>query len=279
LFGLRSRAWAALATVAVGLTLTQLVHCAIALGVRVTLGRPADAPTGGDASPALWKKLAMSLALFGVFFASGFALQKAVYPSPPRAERENPPAVELHFLRIESLEAAPVAHLRRLLAHFLVIDFVAPYPGYSDFLIRDYGLHYWSLSLEEAGPEQWKPAQLALAGITLLAVLLAGIGFRRADAKFVAPALCVASQFALHLLYGREYILYSPHGHGVWVALLVAAAWRAFPKRGRAMFAAAALLAAGFLANDVAVLRHTYREVAAGLHIAVRNPDGSRVLR
>jgi len=272
-------AWAAIATLAVGLTLTQVIHCAIAFGVRATLGRPAPVADGGPVSPAPWRQLALSVVLFAVLFAGGLGLQKTFYPSERSDEHENPLAVELHFTRLESLRAEPVAHLGRLLGHFVVFDFVAPYPGYSDFLIRDYDLRWWSLSIEEAGPEQWKPPQVALAALTLLCVLLAATGFRRADAKYVAPALCVGSQFALHIFYGREYVLYSPHWHGVWVALLVAAAWQAFPKRRRPMLAFAAVLATAFLVNDLAVLRQTYREVDSGLHTQVRNLDGTPIVR
>jgi hypothetical protein len=267
--------WAALGTLAVGLTVTQLVHCAIALGVRTTLGRPSPTEGADAAAPVLRKKLALTLMLFAVLFASGLGLQKTFYPNATSAEGKNPLVTELHFLRTESLTAAPVAHVARLLAHFLVLDFVAPYPGYSDFLIRDYDLRYWSLSIEEAGAEQWTPPQLALAGVTLLAVLLACTGLRRGDARFVAPALCVASQFGLHIFYGREYILYSPHWHGVWVALLVAGAWQAFSRRKRPMFFLAALLAAALLVNDLAVLRRTHQEVEAGLQLTTRTPHGS----
>jgi hypothetical protein len=178
-------------------------------------------------------------------------------------------------MRTGHLAAAPVSHVGRLLGHFLVFDFVAPFPGHSDFLIRDYGLDYWSLSLEEAGPAQWAPAQLALAGAVLLAVLAACAGLRRADAKLLAPALCVGSQLALHIVYGREYVLYSPHWHGVLVAVLVAAAWNRFPHRCAAMLAAAALLSAAMLANDVVVMRAVYREVEAGLGLHTRDTTGA----
>jgi len=201
-------------------------------------------------------------------------LQSELYPQAARADAERPLAVELHFLRTDRLAAAPVSHTGRLIGHFLIFDFVAPFPGYSDFLIRDYALDYWSLSVEEAGLAQWAPAQIALAGAVLLAALAAFAGLRRADARFVAPALCVVSQFALHLAYGREYVLYSPHWHGVLVAVLVAAAWNRFPRRRGVMLAAAAVLSAAMLLNDLVVMRAVYREVEAGLGTRGRGAGG-----
>ena len=181
----------------------------------------------------------------------------------------------MHFLRGQRLAATPLAHAANVLGHFFVIDFVAPTPGYSDFLIRDYGMRYWSLSLEESGPARWTAAQAALAVVVLVGVLGAGVGLRRADARLLAPALCVAAQLALHLVYGREYILYSPHWHGVLVALLVAAAWRAYPRRRTAMLTVAAALSLALLANDVAVMRSVYSEFDAGLGIELRDTTGA----
>jgi hypothetical protein len=271
--------WGLLAVLGVGLTVTQLVHSVIALGVRATfarerpdVGAEAGTPAGGS---AIWPRLALVLALFAVLLWGGLRLQSELYPRAASADAEHPLAVELHFLRTGRLGAAPASHVGRLIGHFLVFDFVAPFPGHSDFLIRDYGADYWSLSVEEAGPAQWVPAQMALAGAVLLAVLAACYGLRRAGATFLAPALCVASQLALHVFYGREYVLYSPHWHAVLVAVLVAAAWNRFPRRRRAMLAAAAALSAAMLANDVVVMRTVYREVEAGLGLRGRDAAGA----
>jgi hypothetical protein len=271
--------WGLLGVLGVGLTITQIVYWAIALGVRVTLARErreANAPP-----PSIAPRLALALALFAALFWGGLRLQAQLYPSAEpaesvdRAEAEHPLAAERHFLRTGHLATAPVSHLGRLVGHFLVFDFVAPFPGYSDFLIRDYGFDYWSLSVEEAGSEQWAPVQRALACALLLAVLGACAGLRRAGARFVAPALGVASQFALHLLYGREYVVYSPNWHGVLVALLVAAAWTGFPRRRLAMLVAAVALSAGMLANDIVVMRAVYGEVEAGLGVRGRDAFGA----
>jgi hypothetical protein len=267
--------WGLLAVLGAGLTLTQLVYWIIALAARTTLGRDRSEEAAAAGARAIWPRLVLALALSATLFWGGLRVQSELYPQAARADVEHPLAVELHFLRTGHLAAAPVSHAGRLIGHFLVFDFVAPFPGHSDFLIRDYGLDYWSLSVEEAGLAQWAPAQIALAGALLLAVLAACAGLRRADAKFVAPALCVASQLALHLVYGREYVLYSPHWHGVLVAVLVAAAWNRLPRRRGAMLAAAAVLSAAMLLNDLVVMRAVYREVEAGLGTRGRDAAGA----
>jgi hypothetical protein len=172
------------------------------------------------------------------------------------------------------LAARPAEHVGRLVWHFAVVDFVAPFPARSDFLMRDYGLEYESLSLEEAGASHWATAQRALAAATIVAVLAGCWGLRRADARFVAPLVCIAAQFALHLLYGREYVLYAPHWHAVLVATLVAGVWRGSSRRRGVLLMASFALAAGLLANDVMVMDAAYREVASDLglpHAAAGN--------
>ena len=100
------------------------------------------------------------------------------------------------------------------------------------------------------------------------------LALRRADARFVAPALCIASQFGLHFFYGREYVLYAPHWHGVWVAMLVAACWNAWPTRRTILLVAIGALCVAMLANNLWVLSEVYRQVEAGLQIAVRDTHG-----
>ena len=51
-----------------------------------------------------------------------------------------------------------------------MFDFAAPFPGYADFLIRDYGFDYWSLSIEEARFDRVTALQWALAAVVLLGV-------------------------------------------------------------------------------------------------------------
>jgi hypothetical protein len=146
-------------------------------------------------------------------------------------------------------------------------------PAPSDFLIRG-GFDYWSLSVEAATLDDWRAPQLGLAAAVLVAVLVAAWLSPRRDPRMLAPVLCLAAHFALHWFYGREYVLYAPHWHGVLVAVLVAGAWNGLAARRNLVAAVAALLARGMIANDVVVLRAAYREAAAGLSVDVRDEQG-----
>jgi hypothetical protein len=206
---------------------------------------------------------------------AGTQLQAAWYPPATRAESGSALANELDFFRTAELGAAPVAHVARLLAHFAVFDFVAPFPGISEFLIRDYGLDYWSLSIEAAGASEWAPAQLVLALAVGLWVVLGCIGLRGGDACLLAALLGVGAQIAIHVFYGREYVLYAPHWHAVWVALLATGAWRALPRRALPLTLIALSLSAAMAVNDVVVMRAAYAEFEAGLGVSVRDSGGA----
>lgn len=269
-----SLVWGLIGVLCIGLTITQLVHWVIAVGVRATLLCRA----GAMETSALMRRLAVSAVLLVAVTAAAVELQSAWFPGTSRFYAENPIAGERPFFRTVSLTAEPFRHTLRLALHFAVLDFVPPFPGYSDFLIRDYGFDYWSLSIEEAGFERWSALQLLLAAGVLAAFATGCWALRKADVRLLAPCLCVASQFGLHLLYGREYILYSPSWHGVLVAVLVAAAWNAVRRRW-GVVAVCGALCAGMLVNDVAVLNAVYREVAAGLAIEVRDMTGALLRR
>lgn len=262
-------AWAGVLVLGIGLTLSQVVFAWIAFGVRLRVSPGARG--GGRARPAA---LALSLALAGVVAAG--LLQAWLYPGTRPFWTLDPLASEAPWLRIESLRETPLRHVGRLLAHFGVIDFAAPFPGYSDFLLRG-GFEYWSLSLEQAS---WTSAQLALgAAVGAAALLAAAAGARSRDPRLLAPVLCVAAQFVLHLFYGREYVLYSPHWHGVLVALLVAGAWNGMDRPVRFLPWVAATLSALLLVNNLLVLRSIYREVRFGLEAEHRDAEGRLRLR
>jgi hypothetical protein len=291
--------WGLLGVLGFGLTITQFCFWVFALAVRATLGRePADAgaaagsvtPSASSRKqqviPATMRKLrphsgrtaARLVLVVGVVVLLGWGgtqLQAAWYPPATQAESGSALANELNFFRTAELGAAPVAHLGRLFAHFTLLDFVAPFPGISEFLIRDYGLDYWSLSVEAAGVSEWAPAQLVLALAVGLWVVLGCIGLRGGDARLLAALLGVGTQFVIHVFYGREYVLYAPHWHAVWVALLVAGAWRALPRRALPLTVLALSLSAAMALNDVVVMREVYAEFEAGLGVSVRDSGGA----
>lgn len=273
-----SGVWALLAVPAVGMTLTQIVPWAIALAVR--LGTVA---VGGGGRRRRGGRLAAVLGLGLLLVAAAAVLQSRVYPGTDAFRHANPVAGERAYLRFEDAWRSPLRHAAVLAAHFLVIDFAAPFPAPSDFLFRGAQTpagraaarqSYWSLSAEEAGWRDWAPAQLALAACMALAVAAAASRTPRNDPRLLAPALVLLWHFALHLLYGREYVLYSPHWHALLVALLVAGLWNGLPARRRWLPWAAVALSAGLLANGVAVMRVVYREVGAGLETSKRDEAG-----
>jgi hypothetical protein len=253
--------WGALGAFCAAFTISQIAHWAIALGVRAGLAGGARA----------WARATLAAALAASLLVAGARLQAALYPPDP-SYAESTLRTEIAFLRARDLSARPFAHAARVVRQVALDAFAAPRPAYSDFLMRDYGLDYWSLSAEEAGLAE---RSLALAAALLLAIGFAVRGLvRGADARLLAPALCVASQLALHLVYGRELVLYAPHWQGVLVALLVAGAWRGAGGRRRWLPLAALALAAALLANNLAVLARVHDEVAVGLDAKLRDVRG-----
>ncbi len=267
--------WGVMGVLCIGLTITQIIPWLIALGVRVAfeLRRARAAGKGADLR-GLGRNLVLCAAILASLTWAGVRLQAQVFPGTQEFYAENPLEVERHFYRSEKIRSVPLQHTSRLLLHFVLFDFVSPFPAYSDFLIQKYGLRWWSLSIEETGFDQWRAPQLALAAALLAALAIACALLRRADASFLAPALCVASQFGLHFFYGREYILYSPHWHGVLVAILIAASWNSLSRRRWAVLAAAGALSGAMLVNDLVVLKSVYEEVDAGLGVDVRDTRG-----
>jgi len=267
--------WGLLAILGFGLTISQLCFWGAALALRTTLGRErsdVDA-SAGVAMP--WARLALVAGVAVSLGWCGVQLQAAWYPPATQLESGSALANELNFFRTAELSATPITHLARLLAHFALFDFVAPFPEASEFLIRDFGLDYWSLSIEAAGASGWGGAQLALALSVGLFVALGCFGLCGADARMVAAMIGVGIQFVIHVFYGREYVLYAPHWHAVWVALLVAGAWRALPQRVLPLTLVALGLSAAMAVNDVAVMREAYAEFEAGLAVSVRDGSGA----
>jgi len=207
------------------------------------------------------------------------ALQSAIYPGAKPFYREDILSDESPWMRVDDIRQMPLRHTARLLRQFAVYDFVAPFPAYSDYLIEFYDWDerdsYWSLSLEEKSLDDWQGLQWIPIAALAIWLGLAATGLRHADLRYAAPAAFVAFQLALHFVYGREYVLYSGNWHGVLVALLAAATWRA----GRRYRSAVALLVVGLsvsmLANNLAVLKRTYAEVEIGLGMPVRTATGA----
>ena len=264
--------WGGIAVFCVAITITQGVTWMIALAMRLSLLRRAGVEPGAG---GVALRVALALAVAVSLLWGGAGLQSRLYPGTDTFYDAGPFESARGYFRIEELGEAPLGHTARLVRHFVLYSFLAPRPAYSDFLMRDFGLDYWSLSIEASDRSHWRPAPRALAALLLLGLLVACVRYAKMDARFLAPGLWVASQFALHLLYGREYILYSPNWHGVLVAVVVAAAWNGVGARGRVVAsAAAAVLCAALLANNLTVMNAVYREFDAGLEAERRDASG-----
>jgi hypothetical protein len=264
--------WGGIAVFCVAITITQGVYWMIALAVRLFLLRRAGVEPGAG---GVALRVALALAIAVSLIWGGARLQSRLYPGTETFYDSGPLESARGYFRIEELGRTPLGHTARLIRHFALYSFLAPRPAYSDFLMRDFGLDYWSLSIEASDRSHWRPAPRVLAALLLLGFLVACVRYAKMDARFLAPGLCVASQFALHLLYGREYILYSPNWHGVLVAVVVAAAWNGLGARGRVVAsAAAAMLCAALLANNLTVMNAVYREFDAGLEAERRDAKG-----
>ena len=258
--------WVLLGAFGVAITVTQVGAWFIALGLRLHfLGCLRDSRRRTVVLGAA------AVAVVAVLILVGAALQTWTYPGTRRFYEENIVRNERRWMRTQDILDAPVWHTARLVEHFALFDFAAPPPVYSDYLTQLQGWKpgqaYWVLSLEETSPGSWRGVRLPL---------LAGIGFlvgcglwglRHADRRFLAPMLFVAAQFALHFLYGREYILYSGNWHGVLVAVLVASAFCTPPRVRTWLRWLLPPLAVAMLVNNLIVLHKTYAAVAAGLYV------------
>jgi hypothetical protein len=264
-------AWAAVGVLGFGITITQVTHAAIALFVRLTAlrGEP-DGATAATLAPRVG--LALGLAALGI--GLGAHAQSALYPRSPLFWEESPVNSERSYLRVDELATRPLRHTTRLLGHFVLYDFAAPAPAFSDYLIREFDHDYWSISIEESDWSDWRPLPRALLAILVVAFVGTCSFFARGDVLFLAPVLSLASQFGIHLLYGREYVLYSPNWHGVLVAVGIAGAWNGLARGRRWLLVAGAVLCAALLASNLGVLREAHREFGAGLETAKRDASG-----
>jgi arylsulfatase len=265
--------WGFLGLFCFAFTLSQIMHWFIALGLRLFwLLRGRDPAAGKQPVWALGARILVLFAVFGSLTWAALALQHRVYPRTHFSPQNL--SVEGNFLRTEDLANRPVAHTARLAAHFFGYNFTAPFPGYSDYLIRRWHMQYWSLSLEEVHASDLNLLQRTVAAMLLSLFVLGAISLRQSDRRFLAPLLCIAGQFVLHLAYGREYILYSPNWHGPLVAVVIAACWNGFESKRKSLTLFVLALSGGMLVNNVAVLNRVYAEVDVGLEQWHRDASG-----
>ncbi|MDH3685486.1 MAG: hypothetical protein OEP95_04630 [Myxococcales bacterium] len=266
-----SAGWLLLGLLGIAITVTQLAHWGIALLCRWTMLRPASGSPG-----RAFARLPLLLALVLGLAMAGSWLQAERYPGSRKFYEITAVASdESAFLRLADLRDEPLNHVARVASHFVGVNFVAPFPERSNAFIEEWDANYWILSVESPWRAEWSGAQRALGGVLAL-LLAAGVVAlaRRPDPFFAAPLLSIAAMFGLHLLYGHEYLLYAGHWHGLVVAVLVAAAWRAWPGRRGFIAAAIVALSVGVGANSVAVMDRVYAELDYGLQTVRRDAEG-----
>ena len=257
--------WGLLGVFCLAFTISQIVPWLIALTLRaLDLGR-------SQRRLRPWTLWLVSLAVLVSVTWVGVNVQRQVYPLAVRFyDRTWWVQQELaSYGRVEQLAAAPLRHTARLGAHFVGVNFVAPMPGYVP------SGNTWSLSLQASAADRWLPAQRLLLAVFVAALLPTLVLVARASGRFVAPLLCVASQFGLHLVYGREFIMYSPNWHGLVVAIGVGAVWRTGPRMRGAVLGVAALLVLGMAANSLAVMQRVYAELDTGFARSLRDDRGA----
>lgn len=274
-----ARVWGLLGVVCMAFTITQIINWLIALGARLWLRR--GGARGTESTTSVAPGLVLCAAVFVVAALSAFAVQKTIYPrvsykfvTDPFGTRVQRLGFESKFLRLDDFRNEPCRHVARLALHFFGYNFAAPLPSYSDYMRRKWKRRYWSLSLEEVRPAQWGRVDIALAVLLGGLFLASTASLARADARFLAPALVVACQFLLHLVYGREYIIYSANWHGALVAILIAGVWTAFGPARCITVVFLTVLSLILVANNIAVLRRTYTEARIGLQLSRRDAEG-----
>jgi hypothetical protein len=263
--------WALLVPLTIGFTITQVVFWWIGVLLRFC-----TLPVGSG-----WRKRVVFVVGSVVTAAVGALLviflaerQLDLNPWAPIFYKNDIVGPEQTYRRPVAAETFAPPRLQTTLSQMFLYPFVAPTPGYSKITIS-YG--YFSLSLEEH-------AQAAFSGLRMLFFVavgvvlylpLVGCKFRR---PFEAAMLLgILSQLVLHLLYGREFVLYSLNWIGIVVALLVVTVAHASMKAQRVWIVLVAVTLPLMLVNNQDVLRRVVAEMRYGLEMNVRTSNGEPI--
>ena len=244
-----SAAWVALALGAFGVTISQIVFVLVALSFRVWWLR-------GDARAAHALRMAVGI----VVVAAGTAyllmkLQGAVFGGTTRLYKlDDTIRKEYKFMETEQLAREPHARAGRLLLNAAVHNFAAPPPALEEWSPPRSPRRFLSLTFVDAPPLAWRGWQwpMLLSHLALLAIVLARW---RPRAELAPVYIALAGQALLHLVYGREFLMYAPHWHGLLIVALLAAPG-AIP---RWLVAWAWLQIAAMAASNLAMLHESFR--------------------
>ncbi len=216
--------WILAGLVCFGITVSQLMHWVLALAYRLyAVFHEEDV----RARPLpLGKTLGALVGLLLVLWAAAYlamAAKEVVFKGAEKHYRfDRIVERELRFVETEELLEEPARRLVILGRHFTLYNFVSPEPVLSEWYHRDRPERlFTSLSIREENLKQWPPwAMPLLASQIVLLVLL--VRWHRISAPLLLLWLAVLSQFGMHYLYGREFIIYSPNWHTLLVVIIAA---------------------------------------------------------
>lgn len=127
---------------------------------------------------------------------------------------------EAKFLALDELRTTPFLRALTLAEHFALTPFISPDPVITIFEDPTSGRRFLTLSVLDARGDGWRIVHLP--GLILHAALLLGwLLLARPDARHWPLILVLAGQYLLHLLYGREFLMYAMNWHPLVVVLLL----------------------------------------------------------
>lgn len=251
--------WVVLGVIGFGITISQVVFVFIAFFFRlfwampVNREWPARAKWGAAWGLAMLVPLAiavyLSLQLHGLVFGDG----DRHYKVDRIVEKE------MKYVETEELTSIPHVRFWRLVRQWSLYNFVAPMPAIATWHPPRDERQFMSITQVETTMQNFRwwhvpvlLSQLALLGIAIL------LGRHRWE---LLPILCgLAFQFALHFVYGREFVIYALNWHGLFVAWLVALVPVLWLKRAPTLAALwISLHVAAMAAINVTILADVYR--------------------
>ena len=202
-------AWALSAVFGFGLTLTQVVHTFIAFTFR-TRWAPVN-----RAQKMKLTFCFLSLATLTFFILEG--IQILMYPTiwiDSTSVR-----FEGHFFSLRKLLS--FSHIVDTVGQCLIYPFMAPGTKYSPWYFNQFGGAYNFVSMI--------PPNRAHLAIMILLVVSALVLIRKTSLPtrvlicknpLIPMALSVTAMLVLHILYGREFIMYSSNWHGLTIVIV-----------------------------------------------------------
>ncbi len=259
--------WALTGVFAFGITVTQIMNWGAALGGRILLFHSSD-----KNKPLLGKAL-LCLSLFLLLLSISIFTQLRV--NPQSTYYFSKIGQERNHLRLNELISQPVYHTVRLGNHFLIYSFMGVTPKLSDFLMNAYGLKYYSISIEEQTLHGWSKLQGFSCLLLLLLLYMPIIRYGRINRVLLPLFIALGGQFVLHLLYGREYVLYSGNWHGLTVAASFGLLQTVPTNRRRFLLSGIALLCVILAINNALVMKRVYNDYSTRLTAPANSPEVS----